>query len=231
MKNWLIQDFIFRWVPTPANFIKARYSHFNFCKRPDPSLTADLYVDNLAGELISELRKFSAVDKKSLIYSLFQRILSDAQKRKRFLELMAENDLSNEKINHFLRSLNLPEAIEEVEVKTMPQVKPEIPARTYVIAAHILLELNHNELHYETLIRDTSAMQEFIITNFRPNNLSKRLSDMKGFNYKTLLKAKGNTSVKGQLKPQFRTIASSPHIFGQKVSAFAEKILQEQLEY
>lgn len=42
------------------------------------------------------------------------------------------------------------------------------PVRTYVIATQMYLELNNNELHYETLIRDTTALKEFITTRFKP---------------------------------------------------------------
>ena len=111
-----------------------------------------------------------------------------------------------------------------------PGFPAELPVRTYVIATHIYLELNHNELHYETLIRDTNALKEFITIKFNAGKLSARIADMKNFSYKKILAGKNNDGAKGQLKPQLKQIVSNPLIFGKDISAFAEKILKDYFE-
>ena len=106
----------------------------------------------------------------------------------------------------------------------------ELPVRTYVIATHIYLELNHNELHYETLIRDTTALKEFITAKFKAGKLSARIADMKSFSYKKILAGKNNDGARGQLKQQLKQIVASPAIFGKEISVFAEKILEDYFE-
>ena len=102
---------------------------------------------------------------------------------------------------------------------------PDFPVRTYVIATHMYLEINNNELHYETLIRDTSALKEFISAKFKVNRIPGRIEEMKGFSYKKILQSKSAGNAKGQLIPQIRQIALNPEIFGPHVSAFAQSIL------
>jgi len=234
MKNWTIQGLRYDFSPTPLNYIRSRQSHYQFCKKADPTLTADLYLDNLSNEIIHEIAKHTTVNKKSLTLLLFKRILSDNRQKEELTGLFAQENLTKEEITSFLQSLPTSNKQTE-ENKNSNQnyqqiINPEFPVRTYIIATHIYLELNNNELHYESLIRDTSAMQEFIKSKFRANHLSKRLSDMKNFNYKSLSKIKNNSSVKGQLKPQFKQISSNPQIFGNDVSAFATKVLAEYLD-
>ena len=94
----------------------------------------------------------------------------------------------------------------------------ELPVRTYVIATHIYLELNNNELHYETLIRDTTALKEFITAKFKAGKLSARIADMKSFSYKKILAGKNNDGARGQLKPQLKQIVANPTIFGKNVA-------------
>ena len=51
MKNWVIQGLRYDINPSPQNYIKSRWSHFHFCKKEDPTITASLYLDNLASEV------------------------------------------------------------------------------------------------------------------------------------------------------------------------------------
>jgi len=232
MKNWTIQGLRYDFSPTPLNYIRSRQSHYQFCKKADPTLTADLYLDNLSDEITHEIAKHTTVNKKSLTLSLFKRILNDYKQKETLATLFSRENLTKEEITAFLRSLSTnPEDIVNKGSNYDPQktVKPELPVRAYLIASHIYLELHNNELHYESLIRDTTAMQEFIKSKFQADHLSKRLSDMKNFNYKSILKGKNNSSVVGQLKPQFKQISSNPEIFGIDVSRFAAKVLAESL--
>ena len=92
------------------------------------------------------------------------------------------------------------------------------------------MELNHNELHYETLIRDTTALKEFITAKFKTGRLSARIADMKSFSYKKILAGKNNDGARGQLKPQIKQIVANPLIFGKDIAAFAENILKDYFE-
>ncbi|MEO6001192.1 MAG: hypothetical protein ABIN89_30350 [Chitinophagaceae bacterium] len=92
------------------------------------------------------------------------------------------------------------------------------------------MEINNNELQYETLIRDTSALKEFIAAKFKTAKISDRIADMKNFSYKKLPQRKNNTAARGQLKPQLKQIISNPQIFSSEVSEFAGKIFKENFD-
>lgn len=100
-------------------------------------------------------------------------------------------------------------------------------ARTYVVAAHIYLEINNNEPHYDALIRDLPALKEFITAKFKVSKIGGTIDDMKDFSYKVILSGKNNGNAKGQLKPVFIQIVKNPAIFGADVSAFAENVLKD----
>jgi hypothetical protein len=232
MKNWTIQGLRFDMSPTPLNYIRSRQSHYFFCKKTDPTLTPDLYLSNLTDEISHETAKLTTVNKKSLTLALFKRILNNPNQKKALSHLFAKEDLTESEISVFLNSLSDNSKGSETSNGNSSD-KPgniDLPVRTYLIASHIYLELHHNELHYESLIRDTSAMEEFIKTTFRADHLSKRLAEMKNFNYKNILKLKNNSAATGQLKPQFKQISSNPEIFGEDVSRFASNVLSESFD-
>ena len=236
MKNWVIQGLRYDYNPTPYNYIKSRWSHFHFCKNEDPTITASLYLDNLAGEVNHEISKQTSVNKKSLTLSVVKKILQNKKAKQELVVLFKKTEITpNEEIKEFLDkiapliqdSFNKDEPPADNEETSLAA---ELPARTYVIATHIYLELNNNELHYETIIRDTTALKEFITAKFKAGKLSARIADMKSFSYKKILAGKNNDGARGQLKPQFKQIIASPLIFGMEVSAFAEKILKDYFE-
>jgi hypothetical protein len=236
MKNWVIQGLRYDYNPTPYNYIKSRWSHFHFCKKEDPTITASLYLDNLAHEINNEISKQTSVNKKSLTLSVVKKILENKRAKQDLVTFFEKKHVgANEEIKEFLDkiapliqdSFNKDEPLADHEEISLAA---ELPVRTYVIATHIYLELNNNELHYETLIRDTIALKEFIMAKFKAGKLSARIADMKNFSYKKILAGKNNDGAKGQLKPQLKQIVANPTIFGKKVSAFAENILQDYFE-
>jgi len=236
MKNWVIQGLRYDIHPSPQNYIKSRWSHFHFCKKEDPTITASLYLDNLAGEVNHEISKQKSVNKKSLTLSVIKKILENKNAKRELVEIFEKKQVANtEDIKKYLdRIANLiQDSLHREEFTTdnqEPGVAAELPVRTYVIATHIYLELNNNELHYETLIRDTTALKEFITAKFKAGKLSARIADMKNFSYKKILAGKNNDGAKGQLKPQLKQIVNNPFIFGKDISAFAEKILKDYFE-
>ena len=233
MKNWAIQGIIFDLNPTPQTFLKFRWSHFHFCKKADPSITASLYLDNLVDELNYEAIKITAVNKKSLTTAVIKKVLQNKQTKQNLIALFEKSEVQNADIKHFLNtvaSINLSNNTQEKNESVQTVTSPDFPVRTYVIATHISLEINNNELHYETLIRDTSALKEFIISKFNASKLSDRISDMKNFSYKKILQGKNNDAAKGQLKPQLKQVATNPGLFGKSVSDFAENILKSHFE-
>ena len=90
-----------------------------------------------------------------------------------------------------------PEEKEQITGENETVTSEQFPARTYIIATHMFLEINHNGLHYETLIRDTSALKEFIAATFKTAKISDRIADMKNFSYKKLLERKNNAGARG----------------------------------
>ena len=73
--------------PTPYNYIKSRWSHFHFCKKEDPTITASLYLDNLAGEVNHEISKQTSVNKKSLTLSVVKKILENKKAKQELVAL------------------------------------------------------------------------------------------------------------------------------------------------
>lgn len=45
----------------------------HFCKNDDPTITASLYLDNLAGPVTNEIAKQTSVNKKSLTLSVIKK--------------------------------------------------------------------------------------------------------------------------------------------------------------
>lgn len=234
MANWVIQNFIYDFNPSIYNYIKFRWSHYHFCKRDDPTITASLYIDNLTSEVEIELSKQTSVNKKSLTLAVIKRILQNKE-AKNLLTSFFDNKgrgMDGDELKDFLNKISvlINRAItdEEPVKDTGNSVgEQDFPVRTYVIATHIYLEIHHNELHYETLIRDTTALKEFISARFKANKISGRIADMKSFSYKKILKNKNTGSARGQLIPQIKQIAANPQIFGNDVSKFADRILNE----
>lgn len=233
MKNWAIFGLLYDFNPSPYNYIKFKWFHFLFCKKDDPTITAALYLDNLTDEVKNEIAKLVSVNKKSLTLSVVKKILENKEAKQQMVVLFGKKNtvLNNEEIKHFLNNVSplIHNSSTEQESEE-PVAIADFPVRTYVIATHIFFEINNNELHYETLIRDTTALKEFIATKFKANKIAGRIVDMKSFSYKKILSGKNNEGAKGQLKPQLKQIAYNPTLFGNDVSAFAENILKEHFE-
>lgn len=236
MKNWAIQGLLYDFHPSPYNYIKFKYYHFLFCRKDDLTITAALYLDNLAGEIKNNIAKESSVNKKSLTLAVIKKILENKEAKQEFVALLEKQPTAiNDEIKQFLDKVsslmhNIPGEKEQITVKEEIQPVAVLPARAYVIATHMYLEINNNELHYEALIRDTAALKEFITARFKASKIAGRIADMKNFSYKKILSGKNNTSAKGQLMPQIEQIAGNPEIFGAHVSAFAGNILEENTE-
>lgn len=232
MKNWALQGLRYDYNPSPVNYIKYRWSHFNFCKKGDPTITASLYLDNLFQEVKNETEKHRAVNKKSLTLAVIKKTLENKVLKQEMVVLFDKAEISNEDIYQFLSKIAISNFTgqDEKELSTGSATAPDLPARAYVIATHIYLEINNNELHYETLIRDTTALKEFITSKFKAHKLSGRIADMKNFSYKKILQGKNNDGAKGQLKPQLKQVAANSQVFGKNVSLFAENILKSYFE-
>lgn len=236
MKNWAVIGLLYDFHPSLYNYIKFKYYHFLFCRKDDPAITASLYLDNLAGEIKNNIAKESSINKKSLTLSVIKKVLENNEAKQEFVTLLEKQPTAvNDDIKQFLSKVsylihNLPGEKEQTSGKEEFEPAADIPVRIYVIATHMFLEINNNEIHYETLIRDTTALREFITAKFKANKIAGRIADMKNFSYKKILYGKNTTGAKGQLMPQIEQIAGNPEIFGTDVSAFAENILKEHAE-
>ncbi len=226
MKNWLWESFRYDFKPSPENFIKYKWRHFVFCKNEDKTITPALYLNNLADEVKNDLTRHKSVNKKSLTLSVIQNILQNPETKGELAVLFESPEISSEDIKRFLemiaRSLPAPRGKSVFEAQS-----GSFHARTYLIATHLFFELKNDEPQYYALTTDTSALRKFMEDNFKAANLSSRLSKMKGFSYKSILKGKNNDGEKGQLKPQFKQIISHPEIFGANVSKFAQEVFEK----
>lgn len=231
MNNWVIQSLLYDFNPSLQNYIKYKWYHFRFCKKDDPTITAALYIENIVDEVEHELPRQKLINKRSLTLTVIKKVLENKGAKKALLGLFEKKEavLRNEELKELINVISAlihhtPEPSQEQEDFNGPA---EFPVRTFVIATHIFLEINRNELHYESLIRDTAALKEFISAKFNAYKISGRIADMKAFSYKKILQAKNAGSAKGQLLPQIRQIANNPDVFGSAVSLFAENILKE----
>jgi hypothetical protein len=233
MKNWAIQGLLYDLNPSPSNYIKFKWHHFYFCKKDDPTIIAALYLDNLVDEVRNEIVELKSVNKKSLTLAVIKKILENNEAQREMIALFENKQADlNEAIKQFLNkvSSSINYSPGPSEDLNKDATTAEFPVRTYLIATDIYLEINHNELHYETLVRDITALKEFITAKFGAQKISGRITDMKSFSYKKILSGKSNEGAKGQLKPQIKQIAFNPSIFGKDVSAFAQNILKEHFE-
>lgn len=261
MKNWAVLGLLYDFHPSPYNYIKFKYYHFYFCKKDDPTITASLYLDNLAGEIKNYIAKEASVNKKTLTIAVIKKILENKEAKLQMILLFNKKQtaVNKEEIKQFLNQVNLllnpstepeliiqdpidqseqntqPEPIAQSEQNTQPELiadKEEhihfakLYARTYLIAAHIYLEINNNESHYEALIQDIPGLKKFISAKFKIPKIAGTIDDMRGYSYKTTLSGRHNNIAKGQLKPLFNQIVQNPAIFGADVSAFAANVLK-----
>lgn len=238
MKNWAVKGLIYDFNPSTYNYITSKFYHFQFCSKDDPTITASLYINNLAGEIKNDITKQTSVNKKSLTLAVIERILENEEAKQQMILLFEKKNtaINEEEIKQFLNQANflLNPSIQSEQIAQQEQIigtnervsGADFPVRAYVIATHMYLELNNNELHYETLIRDTTALKEFITAKFKANRIAGRIADMKSFSYKKILSAKNNGNAIGQLKPQIEQIARNPATFGEDVSAFAKNVLK-----
>ncbi len=237
-ENWAVLGLLYDLHPSRYNYINFKFYHFQFCRKEDSTITASLYLDNLSGEIKNEIPAQTSVNKKSLTLAVIKRILENKEAKQQMISLFEKkhNAFNKEEIKQFFNQVNAllnrsgqPEQIAQPEQTTNKYDSlpiADFPVRAYVIAAHTYLEINNNELHYETLIRDTSALKDFITAKFKANRIAGRIADMKSFSYKKILSGKNNGNAIGQLKPQIEQIAVNPATFGEDVSAFAENVLK-----
>ncbi|MCA6450281.1 MAG: hypothetical protein IM598_15780 [Chitinophagaceae bacterium] len=226
MKNWLWQSIKYDLKPTPENFIKFKWCHFVFCRNEDRSISAGLYLTSLLNEIKNELAKHKSVNKKSLTLSVIQNILQNPGTKNEMIILFESAQVSDEAIKAFLNNITTDQTNKEDADLDAGENKAEsFHTRTYIIATHLYFEINNDESQYYTLMQDTQAFKKFLKQTFKATNLSGRLSKLKSFSYKHVLKGKNNDGEKGQLKPQFKQIISHPEIFGADVSRRAEEIL------
>ncbi len=230
MKNWLWQSIKYDLKPTPENFIKFKWHHFVFCRNEDRTISPGLYLNSLLDEIKNELAKHKSVNKKSLTLSVIQNILQNPGTKKEMTILFEAAQVSDEAIKAFLNNITADQTSTIGKTQADPDAgenKTEsFHTRTYIIATHLYFEINNDESQYYTLMQDTQAFKKFLEQTFKATNLSGRLSKLKSFSYKHVLKGKNNDGEKGQLKPQFKQIISHPEIFGADVSRRADEILK-----
>ncbi len=73
MKNWAIHGFLYDFNPSPYKYLKFKWHHFHFCRKDDSTITASLYLDNLADEVKAEIAKQTSVNKKSLTLAVIKK--------------------------------------------------------------------------------------------------------------------------------------------------------------
>jgi hypothetical protein len=119
--------------------------HFRFCSKDDPTVTASLYIDNLAGETKVEIVTQKSINKKSLTLAVIERILENKEAKQQMIILFKkkQDDFDKEGIKQFLNkvtsllnpSINSePIASPEQSINKKEEIIPGFPVPTYVIA-------------------------------------------------------------------------------------------------
>lgn len=198
MKNWLWQSIKYDLKPTPENFIKFKWHHFVFCRNEDRTISPSLYLNSLLDEIRNELAKHKSVNKKSLTLSVIQNILQNPGTKKEMTILFEATQVSDEAIKAFLNNITADQTNkEETDLDAGENKADSFHTRTYIIATHLYFEINNDESQYYTLMQDTQAFKKFLEQTFQATNLSGRLSKLKSFSYKHVLKGKNNDGEKG----------------------------------
>jgi hypothetical protein len=158
MKNWVIQGFLYDISPSPHNYIKFKWYHFYFCKKDDPSITASLYLDNLADELKHEIATQTSVNKKSLTLAVIKKILENKETKQELTVFFERKQagIINEEIKQLLNQVSFllnssPTIRKQITEIEEPPTITDFPVRTYAIATHIYLEINNNEFTMKRL--------------------------------------------------------------------------------
>lgn len=221
---WIVKAVQYDINPTLQNYILSRHTHFKFCTKKDPVISASIYLDNLTNEIKSELAKANTTNKKTLVLHAIQKYLKDQLIKTELVTLFEKPEITRSDIKSFTDKIhNRPDS--EKESNKDNAESPD--TRTYLIALHLHLELNNKEDEYEALTRKTKDLKEAIASLFNSPHLSPRISGMKNFSYKNILNSKTRESEKGQLKAQFKQIIDNPHVFGKEVSDYAQEIFSE----
>lgn len=108
------------------------------------------------------------------------------------------------------------------------KVKP-LFAKTYIIAVQLWHEKEGKISELESLFRRLPRLKCFIREKFNVDKLPARLEDFRDFSYRPILEQK-NGAKKGQLRPPLRQIAQHPEIFGKRVAAMAQEILDDKFD-
>ncbi|MGN6533737.1 MAG: hypothetical protein ACTHK0_18500 [Ginsengibacter sp.] len=234
MNSWVWQSFLYDFRPSPERYLFFKWQHFLFCSNENPAITASLYLTNLLEEIKHDLTQYKSVNKKMLTLSLIQNLLQKEESRVALISLFEQQYPSQEAIKPFLSEVTDYDSSdgEKKGEKIAPSDSnhcnsSSLHTRTYVIAAHMYLELNGEEAQYGALVRDTPALKRFIEEKFGAVKLSARLADMKDFSYKAPLSGKNKEGAKGQLRPQLMQIISNASIFGDAIAQHAQKIWNE----
>ncbi len=108
MKNWAIQALLYDFNPSLYNYIKYKWYHFHFCKKDNPTITASLYLDNLADEIKLEIAKQTSVNRKSLTLAVIKKILESKDARQQIIPLFEKKEIAlrHEVIKLFLNQVS-----------------------------------------------------------------------------------------------------------------------------
>jgi len=108
MSNWLTLSFLYRFNPSLYNYINFKFHHFQFCSKDDPTVTAPLYLNNLADEIKNEVAEQKSVNKKSLTLAVVKRILENKEAKQQMILLFEKKPTAiKEEIKQFLDQVNL----------------------------------------------------------------------------------------------------------------------------
>jgi hypothetical protein len=135
MKNWAVLGLLYDLHPSLYNYINFKFHHFQFCSKDDPTVTASLYLDNLADEIKNEIAEQKSVNKKFLTLAVIKRILENKEAKQQMILLFEKKQtvINKEEVRQFLNLVNsllnplaepeliIQEPMAQVEQTTQPE--------------------------------------------------------------------------------------------------------------
>lgn len=226
--NWLLHGLKFQLHPTKEHFAGYVRSHYLYYEKKNATL-AEQYLNILKSKLDFDLEKLNGkFSIKIDTFRFFSHLLESDKGKDMFLRFLESNHNSSEKVTSFINEATrsfLPSNYKGPD-KTQPDVC-KLDGRAICIAVYLHFELENQLDEYERLYRiGMTRTQKFASEKFKIGRIPGK-QNMVGFDLRKILESKNQVKPKNQLKKQLIQIAENKTVFGSKIAARAEQLINK----
>lgn len=227
--NWFLQGLRFQLNRTKECFAGYIRSHYRYYEKKNTTLP-EQYINILKSKLEFDLQKLNGVfNIKVDTLRFFFNLLDSEHGKTLFQRFLAVSQPSNESTFHFIKKATeslLVISIEEKVENTLPTYN-KIEGRAICIAVYLYFELEDRLDEYERLYRiGITRTQKFAAEKFKIARIPGK-QNMVGFDLNKILTSKNQLKPKNQLKKQLTQIAENKTVFGNKIAARAEQLINK----